>query len=57
MVPETAAKDNTKHILSPEAQKIRDNYVNKILRVETKNARVFYGKLQIIDDKCNLLLG
>ena len=37
-------------------EEFKKSYIGKVVRVTTRNQRVFYGKLAAIDDKCNLLL-
>jgi small nuclear ribonucleoprotein (snRNP)-like protein len=36
--------------------RFKSRYINKFVRVTTKNQRVFYGKFIAIDDKANILL-
>lgn len=37
-------------------EEFRQRYIGKIVRVTTRNQRVFYGKLAAVDDKSNMLL-
>jgi small nuclear ribonucleoprotein (snRNP)-like protein len=34
----------------------KDHFINKIVRVTTRNQRVFYGRLAAVDEKANVLL-
>lgn len=42
--------------MEDKAAQFKTKYINKFVRVTTKNERVFYGKFIAIDDKANILL-
>ena len=37
-------------------EEFKDKYINQIVRITTKNKRVFEGKLKAIDFRCNLVV-
>mgnify|MGYP000855968096 FL=1 len=38
------------------AEEFKKSYIGKVVRVTTRNQRVFYGRLAAVDDKSNVLL-